>query len=276
MSNYTKSTNFATKDALSSGNPLKIVKGTEIDTEFNNIATAVNSKVDSTSGTLTTPTITGGTINNTVIGGTTPAALTATTITGTAITGTTITGTALTASADSSFTSTGAVLLSKGTTGERPGTPVSGQIRFNTTSTEFEGYNGSSWAAVGGGAASGGGSDDIFYENSQTVNIEYSITANKNAMSTGPITIAASFEGTGTISGTTLTISGTTGSGVLVIGSIISGSGVTAGTIITAFGTGTGTTGTYTVTPSQTVASPVTITTTMAVTVPTGSRWVIL
>ena len=32
MSNYTKTTNFATKDNLSPGNPLKIVKGTEIDT----------------------------------------------------------------------------------------------------------------------------------------------------------------------------------------------------------------------------------------------------
>lgn len=55
MSNYTKSTNFATKDALASGNPLKIVKGTEIDTEFNNIATAIATKVDS-SGALGTPT----------------------------------------------------------------------------------------------------------------------------------------------------------------------------------------------------------------------------
>lgn len=51
--NYTKSTNFATKDSLSSGNPLKIVRGTEIDTEFNNIATAVNSKSDSLSPTFT-------------------------------------------------------------------------------------------------------------------------------------------------------------------------------------------------------------------------------
>jgi diaminopimelate epimerase len=50
MSNYTKSTNFATKDALASGNPAKIVKGTEIDTEFNNIATAIATKADS-SGT---------------------------------------------------------------------------------------------------------------------------------------------------------------------------------------------------------------------------------
>jgi hypothetical protein len=55
MSNYTQSTNFATKDSLPSGDPLKIVKGTEINTEFNNIATAVATKVD-TSGALGTPT----------------------------------------------------------------------------------------------------------------------------------------------------------------------------------------------------------------------------
>ena len=46
MSNYTKSTNFASKDSLLPGNPSKIVKGTEIDTEFNNIATAIASKAD--------------------------------------------------------------------------------------------------------------------------------------------------------------------------------------------------------------------------------------
>ena len=44
MSNYTQSTNFATKDALTSGNPLKIVKGTEINTEYANIAIAVATK----------------------------------------------------------------------------------------------------------------------------------------------------------------------------------------------------------------------------------------
>ena len=62
MSNYTKSTNFATKDALASGNPLKIVKGTEIDTEFNNIATAVATKADLASPTFTgTPSLPTGT-----------------------------------------------------------------------------------------------------------------------------------------------------------------------------------------------------------------------
>ena len=53
MSDYTKSTNFATKDNLSSGNPLKIVKGTEIDTEFNNIQTAIATKADLASPTFT-------------------------------------------------------------------------------------------------------------------------------------------------------------------------------------------------------------------------------
>lgn len=49
MTNYTKSTNFASKDSLPIGNALKIVKGTEIDTEFNSIAAAVATKADLTS-----------------------------------------------------------------------------------------------------------------------------------------------------------------------------------------------------------------------------------
>jgi len=67
MTDYVKSTNFASKDSLSSGNPSKIVKGTEIDTEFNNIAVAVATKADTASpaltGTPTAPTASGG--NNT-------------------------------------------------------------------------------------------------------------------------------------------------------------------------------------------------------------------
>jgi hypothetical protein len=59
MSNYTKTTNFATKDNLSPGNPLKIVKGTEIDTEYNNIATAVATKTDNSAAAITGGTITG-------------------------------------------------------------------------------------------------------------------------------------------------------------------------------------------------------------------------
>ncbi len=57
MSNYVQSTNFATKDALPSGDPLKIVKGTEINTEFANIAIAVATKADLASPVLVTPNI---------------------------------------------------------------------------------------------------------------------------------------------------------------------------------------------------------------------------
>lgn len=73
MSNYTKSTDFASKDDLPSGNPAKIVKGSEIDTEFTAVATAIATKsniADPTfSGTVTattvnvTGTLTAGTID---------------------------------------------------------------------------------------------------------------------------------------------------------------------------------------------------------------------
>jgi hypothetical protein len=67
MSNYTKATNFATKDALPTGNALKIVSGTEIDTEFSNIETAVNTKADTSAmnaaddlkANISSPTFTG-------------------------------------------------------------------------------------------------------------------------------------------------------------------------------------------------------------------------
>lgn len=57
MSNYVKATNFTAKDSLPSGNSGKIVKGTELDTEFTAIASAISSKADLNSPSLTgTPT----------------------------------------------------------------------------------------------------------------------------------------------------------------------------------------------------------------------------
>jgi hypothetical protein len=82
----------------------------------------------------------------------------------------------------------GSAKLPSGTTGERDGSPSAGYIRFNTTNTGFEGYNGTAWGSIGGGA-SGGGSDAVFYENDQTVTTNYTISSNSNAMSAGPITI---------------------------------------------------------------------------------------
>jgi len=75
VSNYTKSTDFAVKDGLASGNPAKLVKGTEIDTEFNSIASAVASKADvnnaALTGTTTAVNLTvSGTLEATLNGGT--------------------------------------------------------------------------------------------------------------------------------------------------------------------------------------------------------------
>jgi hypothetical protein len=83
---------------------------------------------------------------------------------------------------------TGYLDLPAGTTGERPGSPNNGMIRYNTTLSTFEGYKAGAWGAIGGGAT-GGGSDDVFYENGQTVTSNYTLTTNKNAMTAGPIVI---------------------------------------------------------------------------------------
>jgi hypothetical protein len=65
MSSYVKATNFATKDTLPQGDSNKIVKGTELDNEFNAIAGAISSKADiaspSFTGTPAAPTAVFGT-----------------------------------------------------------------------------------------------------------------------------------------------------------------------------------------------------------------------
>jgi hypothetical protein len=76
MSNYTKTTNFAAKDSLPSGDSGKIIQGTEFNTEFDNIVTAVATKADLESptftGTVTIPnlTFTGTLSTGTIDGGT--------------------------------------------------------------------------------------------------------------------------------------------------------------------------------------------------------------
>ena len=58
-----------------------------------------------------------------------------------------------------------------------------------SSTTAFEGYNGSAWAGVGG--ASGGGGNPFVYENDQTVTVDYTLTSGKNGMTAGPISIAS-------------------------------------------------------------------------------------
>ena len=83
--------------------------------------------------------------------------------------------------------STDAVGLPVGTTAQRP-TGATGYIRYNTTLSSFEGYNGSAWTSVGGGAT-GAGTDKIFWENGQAVTGDYTIASGSNAGTFGPITI---------------------------------------------------------------------------------------
>lgn len=80
-----------------------------------------------------------------------------------------------------------------------------------------------------------------------------SLTDGRVSTADAGATIAAASV-TGAIAGTTLTVSAV-GSGTLVVGQQITGTGVAAGTYIIALGTGTGGTGTYTVSSSQTVSS---------------------
>jgi len=80
------------------------------------------------------------------------------------------------------------VSVAVGTTAQRPGSPKSGVMRFNSSNVQFEGYNGSTWGQLGGGATGGGG-DEVFVENSPTVTADYTLSTGKNASSVGPVTI---------------------------------------------------------------------------------------
>lgn len=182
--------------------------------------------------------------------------------------------TTLSATLDVTFSGTGYVQMPVGATTDRPATPAEGMFRYNSTLDIFEGYINGVWGQVGGAGATGNGSNEVFYENDQTVTLSYTIPSTKNAMSTGPITLGGGFVGTGSIAATTLTVDTAT-SGELGVGSIVTGSGITAGTTITALGTGTGGIGTYTVDISQSV-SVTAITAAVIVTVSSGARWVVL
>lgn len=81
-----------------------------------------------------------------------------------------------------------AMKIPTGTTAQRHGSPTAGHLRFNTDTNSAEIYNGSSFTSVGGGAT-GGGSDETFLETDNTVTASYTISTNRNAMTTGPVTI---------------------------------------------------------------------------------------
>ena len=88
---------------------------------------------------------------------------------------------------------TGSAKIPAGTTAQRDASPSAGYIRFNTTSTQFEGYNGTVWtnigAGSGGGGATGGGTDQWALEHDNTITTSYTISTGKNVISAGPLTV---------------------------------------------------------------------------------------
>jgi len=93
------------------------------------------------------------------------------------------------ATAVTKTSSTGSGVLPAGTTAQRDGSPSAGYLRFNTTDTSAEIYDGSAWAAVGGGNST----DKGLYEMSNTISADYTITSGNNALTAGPITIDSGY-----------------------------------------------------------------------------------
>ncbi len=160
MADYTKATNFTAKDTLPTGNAAKIVKGTEIDTEFSAISNAIASKANINSptftGTPTAPTASSGT--NTTQIATTAFVAAATSSLGTMavqnktavdITGGTIVGITDLAVADGgtgrSTLTANAVLVGNGTSGINTVAP--------STSGNVLTSDGTSWTSVAGAYA---------------------------------------------------------------------------------------------------------------------------
>jgi hypothetical protein len=157
-------------------------------------------------------------------------------------------GTTLNVAGLASFTSTGAVLLAKGTTAQQPA-GVAGYLRFNTDTSQFEGYNGSGWASVGGAAIS-----------------------NDTTTSTNVYPLFA-----GATSGSATTIY--TGNAKLLYkpstGEFTS-SVLTAGNGIVVNSQSVATSYTIAAGYSGTSAGPITIASGQTVTVSSGSRWIVL
>jgi len=138
-----------------------------------------------------------------------------------------------------SFPGTGAITLPAGTTAQEPASPVAGMLRFNTSTSVFEGYNGTSWGAVSGvtsfqtslsgltpstastgavtlagtlGATSGGTGQasytagDLLYANTSTSIGKLSDVATGSVLVSGGVGIAPSYSATPSVTSLTAAI----------------------------------------------------------------------
>jgi len=136
-------------------------------------------------------TITGGTINGATIGATTPASGRFTTLEST---GNTTVGGNLSVTGTSTFTGlgsfngTGALKIPVGTTAQQP-SPVTGQIRYNTTNSNFEGYYASGWSSLGSAA---GSNTQVQYNNGGILAGSSAFTFDGTVLTVPKITFATS------------------------------------------------------------------------------------
>jgi hypothetical protein len=152
--------------------------------------------------------ITGGTINGTTIGETTRSSGKFTTLSANSTLGVTgattlsstldVTG-AATFTANSAFNGTGALKIPAGTTGQQP-TPVTGMLRYNSTSNLFEGYSASAWTNLGGGAA--GSNTQVQFNNSGLLAGSSALTFNGTTLATTTLQSTNISDGTNTTSTT--------------------------------------------------------------------------
>lgn len=89
------------------------------------------------------------------------------------------------------LTGTGAIDIPAGTTAQRPGTPSSGMIRYNTTTSAFEGYNGSAWGGIAGNITNADISASAGIVDSKLTGTTCKAWVNFNG--TGTVAIRASF-----------------------------------------------------------------------------------
>ena len=89
---------------------------------------------------------------------------------------------------------TAGVRVPHGTESQRPSATTAnvGMMRLNTSTGQFEGFNGTAWVGFSTQvSAVGGGNDKVFQENQGIITTSYTLSTGTSAMSVGPITLAA-------------------------------------------------------------------------------------
>ena len=94
----------------------------------------------------------------------------------------------------SKTSNTGSALLPAGTDAQRDTTPAVGAIRFSSTNTGWEGWNGTNWVSIGGGQMLGQALVKGIFYNSQNIAENLTIAAGTNGLSAGPIQVDNGFE----------------------------------------------------------------------------------